>query len=130
MKVTEFVKRWAASTGSERKSAQSHFIDLCSVLGEPWPGEDPGNDSIYCFEKGIEKSGGGDGFADVWLNERFGWEYKGKHKDLRAAYKQLVDYHENLNSPPLLVVCDIDRYEVHTRWMNRRAGPGASATKT
>ena len=65
MKVTEFVKRWAASTGSERQVAQTHFRDLCELLGEPYPHQDPGNDSIYCFEKGIEKSGGGDGFADV-----------------------------------------------------------------
>jgi hypothetical protein len=27
------------------------------------------------------------GFADVWKKDCFGWEYKGKHKDLGEAYK-------------------------------------------
>jgi hypothetical protein len=32
---------------------------------------DPDN---YCFERGAGKSGGGDGWADVWMRGRFGWE--------------------------------------------------------
>jgi hypothetical protein len=32
-----FIARWQASTGSERSTAQSHFIDLCNVLGQPHP---------------------------------------------------------------------------------------------
>ena len=52
----------------------------------------------------------------MWLKDHFGWEYKGKRKDLRAAYKQLLDYHEALGQPPLLVVCDLERFEVHTKW--------------
>ena len=44
----------------------------------------------------------------------FAWEYKGKHKDLLAAYRQLLQYREDLENPPLLVVCDLDRFEVHT----------------
>ena len=82
-----------------------------------------------------------DGWADVWKRDHFGWEYKGKHKDLDAAYKQLLLYREDLENPPLLVVCDMDRFEVHTnftahgqadlRVRPRRAGragqPGHSA---
>lgn len=33
----------------------------------------------------MAKHGGGDGFADVWKRGFFGWEYKGRHKDLAAA---------------------------------------------
>ena len=59
---------------------------------------------------GVEpKRGGGDGWADVWKQSFFGWEYKGKHKDLNAAYDQLLLYREALENPPLLVVCDMDR---------------------
>ncbi|HXH50524.1 MAG TPA: DNA methyltransferase, partial [Terriglobia bacterium] len=63
---------------------------------------------------------GGKGFADVWKRGYFGWEYKGKHKDLEAAYLQLNDYREDLENPPLLVVCDQDRFEVHTNFTGTR----------
>jgi hypothetical protein len=48
----------------------------------------------------------------------FAWEYKGKHKDLDEAYAQLLQYREDLENPPLLVVCDLDRFEVHTNYTN------------
>src|SRR5205809_1147447 len=57
-----------------------------------------------------------DGFDDVWKRGHFGWEYKGKKKDLKAAYEQLLRYREALDNPPLLVVCDLDRFEVHTNF--------------
>ena len=50
------------------------------------------------------------------MRGHFGWEYKGKHKDLSAAYKQLLDYREDLENPSLLVVCDMNRFEVHTNF--------------
>lgn len=53
-----FAKRWADSTLTERSAYQQHFLDLCDVLGAPKPAErDP---------KGVEKTGGGKDFADVW----------------------------------------------------------------
>jgi len=64
----------------------------------------------------VSKTGGGDGWADVCKRHHFGWEYKGKHKDLAAAYQQLLLYREDLGNPPLLVVCDMDRFEVHTNF--------------
>ncbi|MCY4616601.1 MAG: class I SAM-dependent DNA methyltransferase, partial [Chloroflexi bacterium] len=42
------------------------------------------------------------------------------HADLAAAYKQLVDYRDALDNPPLLVVSDMDRIEVHTTFTNTR----------
>lgn len=48
----------------------------------------------------------------------FAWEYKGQHADLGKAYAQLQLYREALGNPPLLVVCDFDRYEVHTNFNN------------
>jgi hypothetical protein len=35
---------------------------------------------------------GGEGWADVWKRGHFGWEYKGKRKDLTSAYAQLQQY--------------------------------------
>src|SRR5208337_5054456 len=56
------------------------------------------------------------GFADVWKKGCFGWEYKGKKKNLDEAYKQLLRYREALANPPLLVVCDFDRYIIRTNF--------------
>ena len=70
----------------------------------------------YTFERGVTKSSGGNGWADVWMRDHFGWEYKGKHRDLREAYQQLLLYREALENPPLLVVCDLDRVEIHTNF--------------
>jgi type II restriction/modification system DNA methylase subunit YeeA len=117
MDSLEFVKIWAASTQSERATAQAHFIDLCRLLNEQTPIEADPTGDIYAFEKGAKKPDG-DGFADVWLSGHFAWEYKGKHKDLGTAYKQVQTYREGLGNPPLLVVSDIDRFEVHTNWTN------------
>jgi len=85
--------------GTEQGSAgQEHFIDLCRVLGHPSPAEADPTGETFCFEKGAAKEGGpstgsgraAPGFADVWKKDFFGWEYKGKHKDLDAAYRQLL----------------------------------------
>jgi type II restriction/modification system DNA methylase subunit YeeA len=116
--TAEFVKKWAGNTRTERAASQEHFIDLCRMLGVQTPNQaDPTGDE-YAFEKGAEKSVGGDGFADVWKRRHFAWEYKGKHKDLKAAYQQLLQYREALENPPLLVVCDLDRFEIHTNFTN------------
>jgi len=116
MNLVDFIHKWTASTRTERAASQEHFIDLCRVLGEPTPNEADPHGDFYAFEKGTGKVGGGEGFADVWLKDHFGWEYKGKRKSLKDAYEQLLQYHESLESPPLLVVCDLDRFEVHTKF--------------
>ncbi|MGB8477668.1 MAG: DNA methyltransferase [Acidobacteriaceae bacterium] len=116
--LPEFIERWKASELSERAAAQSHFNDLCDVLGQPHPAAaDPTGDT-FTFEKHVSKLRGGKGYADVWKRGHFAWENKGKHKDLAAAYAQLADYREDLENPPLLVVCDQNRFEVHTNFTN------------
>ena len=110
MTPEEFIARWKDNPLSERAGAQAWFDDLCDLLGVPRP-RDPDN---YCFERGAKKSGGGDGWADVWMRARFGWENKRPGRDLAAALKQLTDYFLNLESPPLLVVADRERIIIHT----------------
>ena len=116
MDAAGFARKWIASKRTERAASQEHFINLCELLGEETPNEADPTGDFYAFEKGAERTSAGDGFADVWLKDHFGWEYKGKRKNLREAYKQLLDYHEALGQPPLLVVCDLERFEVHTKW--------------
>jgi type II restriction/modification system DNA methylase subunit YeeA len=113
--------KWQGSTRTERAASQEHFIDICRMLGVQTPNEADPTGDFYAFEKGAEKTGGGDGFADVWRRGYFAWEYKGKRKDLAAAYTQLLQYREALENPPLLVVCDLDRFEVHTNFTNTPA---------
>lgn len=114
--VADFVHRWKINSQSERAGAQSHFIDLCDLLGQKHPAAGDSTGERYAFEKQVGKTKGGKGFADVWLRDHFAWEYKGKHKNLEKAYQQLNDYREELGNPPLLVVCDLERFEVHTNF--------------
>ncbi len=86
------------------------------MLGEPTPHEADPTGEQYAFEKRVSKAGGGDGFADVWKRGFFAWEYKGKDRDLRAAYVQLMGYKDDLDNPPLLIVSDIERIEIHTNF--------------
>jgi type II restriction/modification system DNA methylase subunit YeeA len=116
--IPAFVRKWNASILTERSAYQQHFRDLCEALGVPHPTEEDDTGNSYTFEKHIPKTGGGKGFADVWKRGYFAWEYKSKGGDLNAALKQVNEYHAALENPPLLVVCDFVRFEVHTRFEN------------
>ncbi len=118
MNIPEFQAKWQGATLKERSASQEHFLDLCHALDVPTPAQADPNGTFYTFEKGAEKTGGGKGFADVWFRGHFAWEYKGQRADLVTAYRQLLQYREDLENPPLLVVCDLDRFEVHTNWTN------------
>ena len=102
----------------ERSASQSHFNDLCALLGEPTPTSADPDGTWYTFERGAKKTGGGDGWADVWKRGCFAWEYKGKHKDLIAAFAQLQRYAIALENPPLLVVSDMETIVIHTNFTN------------
>lgn len=110
MTPAQFIEIWQSNKLTERAGAQPHFDDLCDLLGVEKP-RDPDN---YCFERGARKSGGGDGWADVWKRGFFAWENKKPGRDLDKALKQLTDYALQLESPPLLVVCDRERIIIHT----------------
>ena len=118
MTPSQFIAKWHRSQLKERSASQEHFIDLCRLLGEPTPAEaDPTGDR-YCFERGARKDTGGKGWADVWKRHHFAWEYKGKHKDLGAAFNQLRQYALALENPPLLIVSDMARFRIRTNWTN------------
>lgn len=118
MTVDDFVAKWRSVSAGETQAAQSHFNDLCAVLGVENPIEADPEGVAYAFEKGVKRPDGSMGQADVRKQGCFGWEYKGKNKDLTAAYEQLLGYREGLGNPPLLVVCDMNRFEVHTNFTN------------
>ena len=114
----EFISKWSDTGLRERAASHSHFIDLCHLLGEKAPTDADPRGEWYAFEKGAMKTGGGDGWADVWKRGCFAWEYKSPGKDLNAALKQLQYYVRSLENPPLLIVSDMERIELHTNWTN------------
>src|SRR6267154_946091 len=132
MTPAEFKRKWHRYTGKESSAYQSHFNDLCDLLQQPTPAlADPSGSEFFCFQKRVIKdaelftlhedgSAAAEmeerGFADVWKKGCFAWEYKGKKKNLDEAYKQLLRYRESLLNPPLLVVCDFDRYIIRTNF--------------
>jgi hypothetical protein len=118
MTADAFIAKWSKVDLTERSAAQAHFLDLCELVGHPKPQEADPKGEWFTFERGASKQSGGDGWADVWKKDFFGWEYKGRHKDLDAAYDQLLEYRADLNNPPLLVVCDMDIIRVHTNFNN------------
>ena len=116
MDVTAFVAKWRASQLKESAGYVSHFEDLCRLVGHETPPEADPTGDFFCYQKGVAKESGRQGFADVWYRNRFGIEYKGKGGDLDAAYSQLLLYRDNLENPPLLITCDFERIEIRTNF--------------
>ncbi len=118
MNPSEFVAKWTRADLRERAGSQEHFLDLCQMIGVPSPADADPKGEWFTFDRGLDKSTGRKGFADVWRRGCFAWEYKGPGKDLSSAYDQLQLYRENLGNPPLLVVCDMEQFQVHTNFTN------------
>jgi type II restriction/modification system DNA methylase subunit YeeA len=116
MDAAQFVAKWQKAQLTERSAYQQHFLDLCDLLGHGKPAALDPKGEFFTFERGVAKSTGRRGWADVWKRNCFAIEYKGKHKDLDAAYDQLLLYRASLENPPLLAVCDTDRIIIHTNF--------------
>ena len=114
----EFLSKWRDVELKERSASQSHFNDLCRLIGEDDPVTADPKGEWFTFEKGAAKTSGGEGWADVWRKGCFAWEYKGRHANLGKAFDQLLRYSIALESPPLLIVSDMERIRVHTNWTN------------
>jgi len=116
MTAQQFTDKWRTSALKETAAYIPHFEDLCRLIDHPTPTDaDPGG-TFFTYQRRNLKESGRLGFADVWRQDRFGWEYKNKGEDLEEAYRQLLQYRDNLANPPLLVVCDFDNIEVHTNF--------------
>ena len=116
MTPQDFITKWGpggpAFDLNEEQGAQSHFIDLCDLLGVPKPGSEDG----YLFEKQTLVLGDTRGYADVFKRGAFAWENKAPGKNLDSALKQLLNYSSALSNPPILVVCDRLQIRVQTQF--------------
>ena len=116
MKPQEFVAKWSKIQQKESAVAQSHFNDVCRLVGHATPTEYDRSGQNFSFETRAVKPDGQKGFADVFFRGHFIWEYKGPHKDLDKAYRQLQLYREDLDNPKLLITSDIHQIVIYTNF--------------
>ncbi len=118
MTPQQFVKKWAEINVNEIAAAQSHFLDVCDLVGHPRPYDNPTTQEDFRFEKPAQKTTGSKGRADAFYKGKFVWEYKGAHANLDKAYEQVLLYRDALGNPPLLIVSDTQRIIIHTNYTN------------
>jgi len=123
MNIDAFIQRWSQSTLREQQAAQSHFNEVCALVGQTPPTQADPRGIFFTFEEQVAKPDGSMGRADVWYKGHFAWEYKGKHKSLDAAYIQLLTYSGDLANPPLLVVCDFEEYRIYPQFRGYSTKP-------
>src|SRR5829696_4900770 len=94
----EFAKKGAGVALSERSSYQQHFLDLCAMLGAPAPAEaDPAGSSTPS-RRGWRRPGAARASPTCGTREPLRLRVQGRHKDLKAAYDQLLQYREALGT--------------------------------
>ena len=86
------------------------FLDVCALVGHPTPVA-YGDADAFTFEKWVPG-----GFADAYLEDRFGWEFKGGDDQLPGAFNQLLRYQVYLKTPPLLIVSSFRRIQIRTNF--------------
>jgi hypothetical protein len=118
MTPQQFKTKWQGQKLKERQGYQQHFLDLCELVGHSKPAEIDKDGQTFCFERGATKTGGGNGWADVWKRGCFAIEYKGPEGSLAKALQQVQRYALALENPPLLVVCDLETIQIHTNFTN------------
>src|SRR5215207_7256286 len=109
----EFAKKGAGVALSERSSYQQHFLDLCAMLGAPAPAEaDPAGSSTPS-RRGWRRPGAARASPTCGTRTASPSSTRppqGSEGRLRSA----PAVPGGAGHPPLLVVTDTDRYEVHT----------------
>ena len=118
MTAQQFVKKWSKIQLKERTTAQSHFNDICALVGHKTPLELDPKGEFFTFEASAEKPEGEHGWADAFYRGKFIWEYKGPHHNLDAAYQQLLLYKDSLGNPYLLITSDTQEIRIHTNFTN------------
>ncbi len=110
MTPTEFVAKWRSVSFGEKQASQEMFLDVCALVGHKTPVAYR-NPAAFTFEKWVPG-----GFADAYLEGRFGWEFKGDDADLDAAMNQLLRYQLYLKTPPLLIVSSFRTIRIQTNF--------------
>ena len=110
MQPHEFVAKWHHVDFGEKQASQEMFLDICAVVGHDTPVA-YGNKDVFTFEKWVPG-----GFADAFLEDHFGWEFKGDDSELDSALNQLLRYQVHLKTPPLLIVSSFNTIRIQTNF--------------
>ena len=110
MQPQEFVAKWRNVDFGEKQASQEMFLDLCALVDHPSPVA-YGDRDAFTFEKWVPG-----GFADAYLEEHFGWEFKGDDSELDGALNQLLRYQLHLKTPPLLIVSSFRTIRIQTNF--------------
>jgi hypothetical protein len=121
MTPQDFVHKWISTQLSERAASHEHFTDLCRLINQPTPAEaDPRGFEKPVTVVGPASKGTKDdhGFVDFWKQGCIAWEdkRKDKYKSLDEAYRQVYQYRDALDNPPLSIACDIPTTEIRTHF--------------
>ena len=106
----QFVSKWQNVNFGEKQASQEMFLDICRLVGHPTPVEFADNQA-FTLEKWVPG-----GFADAYLEDRFGWEFKGSDAQLQDAFLQLLRYQVYLKTPPLLIVSSFSTILIRTNF--------------
>ena len=110
MTPQQFIDKWRSIGFGEKQASQEMFLDLCALVGHPTPVA-YGNPDAFTFEKWVPG-----GFADAYLEDRFGWEFKSDDAQLDDALNQLLRYQVYLKTPPLLIVSSFRTIRIRTNF--------------
>ena len=108
--AADFIAKWSRTAFGERQAAQPFFDDICRLVGHPTTTELQDRDN-FTFEKWVPG-----GFADAYLSDHFGWEFKGADAQLPGAFDQLLKYQVHLKTPPLLIVSSFQTIRIRTNF--------------
>ena len=110
MRPDEFVAKWRNVQFGEKQASQEMFLDICALVDYPTPVA-LNNPEVFALEKRA-----GAGKADAYLENHFGWEFKGDDADLDAGLNQLLRYQVHLKTPPLLIVSSFRTIRIQTNF--------------
>ena len=110
LRPDEFIAKWRDIDFGEKQASQEMFLDICALVDHLTPVA-YGDRDAFTFEKWVPG-----GFADAYLEEHFGWEFKGDDADLEDGLLQLLRYQVHLKTPPLLIVSSFRTIWIQTNF--------------
>ena len=110
LRPDEFIAKWRDIDFGEKQASQEMFLDICALVDHLTPVA-YGDRDAFTFEKWVPS-----GFADAYLEEHFGWEFKGDDADLEVGLLQLLRYQVHLKTPPLLIVSSFRTIWIQTNF--------------
>jgi type I restriction-modification system DNA methylase subunit len=107
-RAVTFTNKWKEES-KERAEKDSFWNDFFDVFGIS-------RYRVATFEKSVKKSGGGQGYIDLFWKGQILIEHKSKGKSLEKAFEQAKDYFPGLKEnelPKYILVCDFENFHLY-----------------